>query len=192
MSSPKNESILWARRMVETQPLILDTETTGLQAGEIVQISVVDFSGQVLLDTLVKPWMPIPPSATNIHGITNRMVDNAKTWDLVVEQVIACISFRDVVIYNASFDVRMLNQSSSLRDLPYDFNGIARFQCAMHQYARFYGEWNGYRGSYVWQALTKACYQEGLPEPEERAHSALGDCLRTLSLVQAMANTELS
>lgn len=54
--------------------IILDTETTGLDnTAEIVEISVINDQGEVLLDTLIKPTKPIPGDATAIHGITNEM-----------------------------------------------------------------------------------------------------------------------
>ena len=65
---------------------ILDTETTGLyDDAEIVEISIIDENGGVLLDTLVKPLKPIPAEATAIHGITNEMVATAPTWVAIHE-----------------------------------------------------------------------------------------------------------
>ncbi len=44
--------------------MILDTETTGLYDAEIVELSIIDTAGNVLLDTLVRPTRPIPAEAT--------------------------------------------------------------------------------------------------------------------------------
>ena len=49
--------------------VIIDTETTGLRNAEIVQIGVLHGSGEVLLDSLVKPTIPIPDKTSLIHGI---------------------------------------------------------------------------------------------------------------------------
>jgi len=64
-----------ARAWLGVNALILDTETTGLdEHAEIVEIAVIDCTGAVLLDTLVRPAGPIPAEAVEIHGITNEMV----------------------------------------------------------------------------------------------------------------------
>ena len=59
---------------------ILDTETTGLyDDAEIVEISIIDENGGVLLDTLVKPLKPIPAEATAIHGDRCLSTDQASS-----------------------------------------------------------------------------------------------------------------
>lgn len=58
--------------------MILDTETTGLDYDDkIVEIAVIDLDGNVLINTLVDPNKAIPKEATEIHGIANKMVENA-------------------------------------------------------------------------------------------------------------------
>ncbi|BCC80200.1 MULTISPECIES: 3'-5' exonuclease [Bacillus] len=59
--------------------LVLDTQTTGLgETDEIVEIAVTDLDGKTLLNTLVKPTVPISDDATMIHGITNKMVEKGQ------------------------------------------------------------------------------------------------------------------
>ena len=178
----------WARQMVEGNALILDTETTGLNDGEIVQIAVINSRGAVMLDTLVKPVMPIPPGATAIHGITDAMVADAPTWAEVAEILRRIIDGRELCIYNAVYDRKMMHQSAEKAGTPkIDWKELANFHCAMERYAEFWGDWNSYHQSYRWQKLTDACDQQGIPEPEAPAHSALGDCLRTLELLKVLA-----
>lgn len=48
-----------ARAWLGANALILDTETTGLEEhAEIVEIAVIDYTGAVLLETLVRPDGP--------------------------------------------------------------------------------------------------------------------------------------
>lgn len=154
--------------------LVLDTETTGLHDyAEICQIAIVDHTGQVLLNQLVKPTLPIPDEAAAIHGITDDLVANQPTWQSVREQVAHLISGRTVVVYNAEFDLRMMIQSDYMHELPVlRYEQLADFQCAMRAYA------NGRR----WVRLSQACAAHGIPI--HNAHSALGDCLMTLALVR--------
>src|SRR5688572_13974151 len=97
-------------QMVSSQPyVILDTETTGLEDGEIVQIAIVNHRREILLDTFVKPVNPIPRGAQAIHGISNEMVVNAPSWASVRDQVISLITGQNVVIYNATYDRKMMH-----------------------------------------------------------------------------------
>lgn len=53
-----------AKRWIDKGFVILDTETTGLGFDdEIVEISIIDCAGYVLLNTLVKPSKSIPEAA---------------------------------------------------------------------------------------------------------------------------------
>lgn len=74
--TPRQQAREWLRNCV-----ILDVETTGLDKyAEIVEISIIDEQGHILLNTLVKPLEPIPDDVIAIHGITNEMVASAPSW----------------------------------------------------------------------------------------------------------------
>ncbi|HGM5349228.1 TPA: 3'-5' exonuclease [Serratia marcescens] len=176
-----------AKNWLKSNCLILDTETTGLGIdAEIVEITLLDTTGEILLNTLVKPRRPIPPEATAIHGITNEMVANAPSWIRVCSKFYHLISGRKVVIYNSDYDTRLLEQTNAA-------NWIVGpccveqpvFECAMLAYAEFYGQKSD-RGGYRWQKLTAAAEQQGV-KIEGTAHRALSDCLTTLGVIKAMA-----
>lgn len=188
MNKNKLDAARWAKNILKTEFVILDTETTGLHEGEIVEIAIINHCGDVLLDTYVKPSLPIPPDATRIHGITDAMVADAPGWYGVAALVEAAIRGRDLVVYNAVYDRRMMHQSCERAGMDkVEWRDVARWHCAMERYARFWGDWNDWHQSYRWQTLTNACAQQNIPEPEAKAHSALGDCLRTLALLKVMA-----
>lgn len=171
----------WAQAALEQNCLILDTETTGLGESEIVEIAIIDAAGQTRLHSYVRPVHRIPPRVTAFHGITNAMVADAPTWNALAAQVQALFQQQCVVVYNAPFDTAMLASSTRIAACePIDWKQIARFECAMRQYARLHS-------SGRWQKLDAACSQMAVPQPTEKAHSALGDCLRTLGLLRAMA-----
>jgi DNA polymerase-3 subunit epsilon len=166
--------------------LILDTETTGLERGEVVQIGIVDSSGTALMNTLVKPIEPIPLSTTRIHGITNQMVASAPRFADVVDQLRETINGQQVIVYNAVYDRRMLHQSAEMAGIEKtDWKAISRWWCAMEGFAEVYGDWNSMRRSYRWQKLATAARHYGLSLVDE--HSALGDCLTTLAICKQMA-----
>lgn len=189
----KQQITEWAQQVLERGCLILDTETTGLEDDrEIVQIAIITAHGSnyaVLLDTLVRPVNLIPADATRIHGITDAMVADAPGWASLHDQVIDLITNQYLIIYNASYDMKLLRSASNWAGKPsqYWYNYPHLVECAMLQYAEYRQIWNDYRGSWKWHTLTNACAYESIEVPEAPAHSALGDCLRTLALLRKMA-----
>lgn len=164
--------------------VILDTETTGLDdKAEICQIAVIDSQGNVLLDTLVKPTRPIPADARRVHGILNEDVENAPSWGDIAPHVHSLLSGRNVIVYNANYDYRLLEQSAVAVKMA-GWKVAGKWVCAMLAYAEFWGE-SGYYGGYRWVQLAKACWQQGIPV--NNAHNALADCLMTLEIVRKIA-----
>lgn len=175
---------------LDANALILDTETTGLDDdAEVVELAVIDCAGTVLLDTLVRPSGPVPAEAAAIHGITDAMLADVPTWPEIHDRFCRLIAGRQVIAYNADFDVRLIEQTArryreSIPDLvPLD--QVATFSCAMLAYADFYGEWSAEKGRYRWQKLANAAQQQSVMV--ENAHRALGDCLMTLGIIRAMS-----
>jgi len=172
---------LWAR-----QPLFLDTETTGLHAtAEIVEICILDQADQVLLDSLVKPTRSIPAGVTRIHGISNAMVRNAPTWVEIWPTVQGILAGRAVGIYNAEFDLRMMQQSHRQSGLAWQPIGAHAF-CIMELYARFYPTAaSGRRSPHRWQSLANAGRQCAIALPN--AHRARADTRLARAILQYMA-----
>lgn len=100
-----------------TRPLVcFDLETTGPFVGvdRIVDIGIVTRmpDGELLeWQTLINPGMPIPPSSTEIHGITDAMVDDAPQLRDVAAQIHARLLGADITGYNvARFDLPFLKE----------------------------------------------------------------------------------
>jgi len=135
--------------------LVLDTETTGLDStSEIVSIAIIASDGRPLLNTLCHPTRPIPPEATNIHGITNEMVKNILPFPS--ELVQAIVQDKHVIIYNANYDVTMLYRSTQWAGMPFvEWGNLAQWHCAMESFAEVFGEVNTKYGGYKWQKLSR-------------------------------------
>lgn len=177
-----------AQQCLNRNCLVLDTETTGLDdKAEIIEIAVIDATGKVLLNTLVKPSKPIPPEATAIHGITDEMVKDAPTWPEVSPQLCSLISGKTIAIYNAEYDIRLLEQTDRIWKVTPKISVMPQIVCAMHEYAEFYGQ-KSERGGFKWQKLTSAAEQQGVII-EGTPHRALSDCLTTLGVIKAMAGS---
>lgn len=165
--------------------VVLDTETTGLNEGEVCQIAIIDNLGHTLLDTLVRPMNPIPIDAIRIHGITNERVIDAPGWRLVAPTVQTLITGKDVITYNATYDRRMMHQAAEAANMEkIDWKTLSHWSCAMLAFAEFYGDWNDYHQNYRWQRLSVAAAHCGIEVID--AHRALGDCIMTLGVVRYM------
>jgi len=173
-----------AQEYLRAKPLYLDTETTGLNPlDEIVEICIVDYDGTVRINTLVRPTRSISSDVIRVHGITNAMVQNAPTWKEVWPEVLAILSGRKVGVYNAEFDLKMMQQSSRAHRMQMDQVSWDRF-CLMKLYASFYGQ-VGYRGEFRWQRLEDAAYQCQLNL--HNTHRAMDDTLLAKALLEYMA-----
>ena len=179
----RREAQQWAQSLMNRRFYVLDTETTGLgKHDEIVQIGIVDKKGDMAMDELIKPTISIPPGASKVHGIYDRHVENAPYFKDIYAELSKLLAGQLVIAYNMKFDRRMIQQSGAnyrLPEIPMNWG------CVMIQYAQYRGQRRkGWRG-YKWHRLGNAVDQEGLKVKD--AHSALGDALMTLALIQKMA-----
>lgn len=189
MPSPDRiKAIQYARHYVESRPVYLDTETTGVRNdSEIIEFSIIDHDGSVLLDTLVKPRHPIPPDVTQVHGITNEMVADARDWSQVWPEVLSILDGRYVGIYNVDFDLRLMKQSCQAAGIKWR-NPRSKVFCIMKLYAHFYGERDSRKGGYRWQRLEDAGQQCSIELPN--SHRSKDDTLLTRELLHTIARAQ--
>jgi DNA polymerase-3 subunit epsilon len=174
---------------MKNDPLFLDTETTGLDGhAEICELSVVDARGSVLMDTLIRPLQPIPQEAADIHGITDKMVAEAPPFAEVLPELQKALYGRKVIIYNLTYDVRLIEQSAKACGQNPDLTYEACY-CAMRLYAQFYGKWSEEHNSYHWQQLRNAALQCGIELPRH-LHRARVDAELTRQIVKHMTEDE--
>ena len=189
--SVRQAVIEMARTWVTQDFVILDTETTGLYAlDRIVEISCIDRDGNVLVDSLVNPGIPIPPDATAIHGISDADVADRPSFPALWPLMWNAVRNADcVLIYNASFDSRLIRQSLEGREADLAQAGQLKYGCIMELYAQFYGQYSEYHGSYTWQKLVNAVDQCGL-HMDGTAHRALADARASLEVLKYLASLE--
>lgn len=82
-----------ARRwLADPGTVFIDTETTGFgEADEVIEVAVVEASGRVLLDTLVRPRLPVPPECTRLTGIGEADVSAAPPFREVYPRLAAAV-----------------------------------------------------------------------------------------------------
>jgi DNA polymerase-3 subunit epsilon len=184
----RQDAIHVARMTIESKPLYLDTETTGLgNRDEIVEISVLDHDGSVLFDSLVHPTRKISPDAIAVHGITNDRVKDAPRWSEVWPEIETIFHNRTIAIYNADFDIRMIRQTHQMYQIP--GTKIPRdYFCIMLLYAQFHGAWNHARRSFRWQSLENAGMQCRIPL--SNTHRAKDDAALARAVLHYIAESE--
>ena len=170
----------WAQDIIKQHPLLLDTETTGLDLGrdEIVEIALVELDGTVLLNTLVQCRGTIPEDATEIHGITNEMLQDQPTFPEMWQQLCSYIS-RPLVIYNAAYDVPMLAYGALRYGLRMSHPDAHCLMCRYTEYSI------GTTGSY--QSLGMACQAFDI---ETGNHRALSDAQTARQVLLRLAAAE--
>ncbi len=200
----------WARKVLDDPTcVVLDTETTGLHdSARIVQIAVLGVGGEVLLDSLVNPGVPIPAEATRIHGITDGMVKTAPSFSDLLVPLTTALHNRKVVIYNRDFDKRRLaielhhHYRTRYVNLEKPRHGRRRIHpaarawlaaqtwedCAMVAYAEWCGDW---RWDYEARA-DEPLYRQGdyqwQPLPGA-GHRAADDCRAVIGVLKEMASS---
>ena len=96
--------------------IVLDTETTGLKFSdnhrviEIAAIEIVDYlpTGKVF-HKYVNPQRDVPESSVDIHGITEKFLENKPLFKEIADEFLKFISLDNIVAHNAPFDIGFLN-----------------------------------------------------------------------------------
>ena len=187
-ASGRQAAIETAKTWITKNFVILDTETTGLDSlARIVEISCIDREGNVLMDSLVNPGIPIPADAVAIHGISDADVADKPSFPALWPIMWNAVRNADcILIYNAAYDCRLIRQSLAGRETALAQAGQLTCGCIMELYAQFYGQYSEYHGSYTWQKLVNAVRQCGL-QMEGPAHRALADSRASLAILNYMA-----
>lgn len=108
----------------------LDTETTGVspKGDRIVEISIILMDGSLCVDTRTKrlnPGMPIPKSASDVHGITDADIKDCPTFKQVAQGIMDFIAGWDIVSYNGlSFDIPLLYNEFNRAGLLWDYKKV--------------------------------------------------------------------
>lgn len=100
---------------------VIDLETTGLSnSAHIVEIGIVMLSpdGEIEygINTLIQPLSVM--RASEIHGITEEMVEYAPTMELIIPGLLAILDGRVLVAHNAQIEARFLNKDLESYGVP--------------------------------------------------------------------------
>lgn len=184
MPANKIAAIRWADDLISQGGfVVVDTETTDLN-GYPIEVAVISSHGEILFDKRIKPpeGEQINPKALATHGILLEVLKDCPEWGAVASDFADAIKGKKVVIYNAEFDASIINRANSKYSIPFRLRNTV---CAMMWYAEYHGDRDDYHGNYRWVKLVDAAQALGIDT--DGAHSAKGDALMTLKVVQALA-----
>lgn len=175
LSRARTEKVRDARLDALTY-VVFDTETTGLlpaQGDEIVQIAAVRIvngrrvEGEVF-DTLVNPRRPIPLSSTEVHGITEAMVQDAPFVEDVVRRFHKFAEGAVLIAHNAPFDMEFLKRLEPKLGLRFDHPVLDTVLLSAVVY-----------GQHEVHSLDALTHRLGITISEEARHTAIGDTMAT-------------
>lgn len=155
-----------------------DLETTGVDLGNdrIVEIAIVKLMTDGTKQTkrkLINPQMPIPTSASDIHGITNEMVKDAPSFSEVANEIKQYLENCDLGGYNSNrFDVPLLMEEFLRAGIDVDLSDRKMID-AQHIFYQMEP-----------RTLT-AAYKFFCGKDLENAHSAEADVLATMEVLEA-------
>ncbi len=109
--------------------VVFDIETTGFSAKfhEIIELAAVKVENGVITDRFsefIKPEREIPPHITELTRITNAMVANAESVDVVLKAFLEFCEGCVLVAHNAKFDVGFIKKNCERLNLPFDFCSV--------------------------------------------------------------------
>lgn len=167
--------------------VFLDTETTGLgYDDEIIEISIIDKNGSILLNDLIKPLKSIPLSASNIHHITNDDVINCPAWSDIYQRYRDVVKNKTVIIYNKKFDNRLLRQTCGKYGLA---TPRIKSVCLMELYSLYKSVVNNNTGGYKWFKLSDAISENAIIATDG-FHRALCDVVASRKLLYFIAGKD--
>lgn len=162
------DAIAWAQELLDSDAVIVDTETTGLlgySRAEVIELAIITMKGEVVYKSRFRPRYKIPRRTTDIHGITNEDVEGKPVFKDEYSNIMESLHSKVAIAYKADFDKGVIERTCRLYKLE---TPECRWECAMHTYRAFQesGKW--------------------LPLPNSK-HSALDDCKAVLKLIRRMA-----
>ena len=110
VSNPKGQKI-------DNEYCVLDLETTGLsfRTEKITEVGIIKIKDGEIIDQFecfVNPEKHIPEEVTKVTNITDNMVKDAETIDVVMPKILEFIGNSVIVAHNADFDVGFLKYNA--------------------------------------------------------------------------------
>lgn len=176
--------------LADPKTVVLDTETTGLVDGSYICDLAIIARGKTLVNTLVNPQVHIPEEASRIHGIYDKDVADAPTFEKLWPEVEPLLRRSRVVIYNVQYDMRIIGNEVTRMGEP---TFRVTTDDALEIYQRWYFGGIGRSSKGQTKLTTPHCdapaCQLAVAVHSGNAHRAYYDCLATVERLKMIANT---
>ncbi len=115
--------------------IVVDTETTGLEVSQghrIIEIGCVELIDRHITGNTfhhyINPQRQIEAGAVEVHGITDRQLEDKPVFAGLAEALLAFIGGAELIIHNAPFDVGFLNHEFARAKLG---DGVVEAHCTV-------------------------------------------------------------
>ncbi|MGN0435310.1 MAG: PolC-type DNA polymerase III [Wujia sp.] len=114
---------------IDSEYVVFDIETTGLSPtnNKIIEIGAVKIKDGRIQDTFsefVNPEVPIPYNITKLTSITDNMVMEAPTIDVILPRFLEYVGEASLVAHNAEFDTSFIKTYAESLGLKYDYTVV--------------------------------------------------------------------
>ncbi|MDC0375795.1 3'-5' exonuclease [Pelagibacteraceae bacterium] len=168
--------------------VILDTETTGLEASKgdkIISLAALKIRNSLIqenefLDELINPERDIPWESVKIHHITDEHVRGKPTLPELQSKINLFLKKSILIGHNIEFDKKFIYQDAANSDLSRRMKKITSID-TIYLTAALYPDLENYDLSYL-------CEHFNIKTNDQIRHSALGDCWITARLFLHLLN----
>ena len=168
--------------------VILDTETTGLEASmgdKIISLAALKIRNSLIqenefLDELINPERDIPWESVKIHRITDEHVRGKPTLPELQSKINLFLKKSILIGHNIEFDKKFIYQDAANSDLSKRMKKITSID-TIYLTAALYPDLENYDLSYL-------CEHFNIRTNDQIRHSALGDCWITARLFLHLLN----
>lgn len=170
---------------MENKYIVLDTETTGLNAAEdeLLQVSIIDNEGTVIFDSYIRPTQHTEwAEAERVNHITPEMVADAPTIAEVMPEINDILKRYDKIVgYNVRFDADFLKNNGA------EFADNTNFVDSMKIFSLYFSADN--KRCKLTEAADYFCYDWS---EHKEAHNSLGDCFATLYVYKKLTTDTMT
>lgn len=169
--------------------LILKTATTGLNSSDVIlELAICDRNYKPIFNERFKPFRKrVWRDAERIHKISYQDVKNCGRFRDKVEEIKSILQGNRVIIFNAEFDARLLEQTCKVEGVDHIWVDELEMLCCMAVAGGAYKNYANYYGGIRSDVALRLAIQENehlnLEQPESlenyRDYSAMTGCVRT-------------
>ena len=166
-----------------TDYLIIDTETTGLQKDdEVIELAIIDFTGKEIYHSMYEPQKDVHWAASKVSKLTKKKLIGSPKFMDEWSRIVELIGNKKLIAHNASFDYQLIKQTLERYDLDKnDADKIFVGYIDSMDLAKKYISSSNYK-------LETLCEILGIED--EQKHRATYDCLMVLKMLRALEETD--